>query len=176
MREKLRKPEISNDADKSAEEKAEKDIKAALKSRGMRGRSNVHQFIKYVDRICKSFGELTDAQIQTMSFEARHEIWLRSIDSYNRTQGSRRRKAIALSETHFSYEDVGLLWNKQDGNCHYCNSSLNDYGWHIEHVNPLSRGGSNGHENIVLACVTCNLSKGSKTPSEWTDRWYEIDT
>ena len=143
MPETPRKPKNSKDADESEGEKAERDIKAALKSRGMRGRSNVHRFIKYVDRICKSFGELTDAQVQTMSFEARHEIWLRSIDSYNRTQGSRRRKAIASSEKHFSYNDIGLLWNRQDGNCHYCHSSLTDYGWHIEHVIPLSRGGNN---------------------------------
>ena len=176
MPETPRKPETSKDADKSAGEKAERDIKAALKSQGMRGRKNVHHFIKYVDRICKSFGELTDVQIEAMSFEARHENWLRSIDSYNRTQGNKRRKSIASSGTHFSYDDVGFLWNKQNGNCHYCHSSLKDYGWHIEHVIPLSRGGSNSSENIVLACVTCNLSKGSKTPSEWTGRWYEIDS
>jgi 5-methylcytosine-specific restriction endonuclease McrA len=165
-----------NNVEESSEAKMERDIIAALKSQGMRGRSDVRRFIKYVDERCKSFGRLTDSQIRVMSFEARHEIWLRYIDSYNRTQSSRRRKVIESSETHFSHEDVASLWIEQNGRCSYCQSSLKDYGWHIEHVIPLSRGGDNSSENIVLACITCNLSKGSRTPNEWTGRWYEFDS
>jgi 5-methylcytosine-specific restriction endonuclease McrA len=36
-------------------------------------------------------------------------------------------------------------------------------------VVPLSRGGSNGPENIVIACPTCNLAKKDKMPHEWPE-------
>lgn len=38
----------------------------------------------------------------------------------------------------------------------------------IEHLIPLSRGGSHTWENIALACRSCNYSKSSKTPEEFT--------
>ena len=40
--------------------------------------------------------------------------------------------------------------------------------YHVDHVMPLSRGGSNAPENIVLACQRCkNDSKHNHTVSEW---------
>jgi len=43
------------------------------------------------------------------------------------------------------------------------------YVYHIEHVVPLSRGGSNSIDNLVLSCPTCNLRKGTKLLHEWRD-------
>ena len=36
----------------------------------------------------------------------------------------------------------------------------------LEHVIPKSRGGKTGWDNIVTACVPCNLKKGNKLPNE----------
>jgi len=37
--------------------------------------------------------------------------------------------------------------------------------YHADHFIPLSLGGNNGAENIVLACAHCNLRKGGKHPA-----------
>jgi 5-methylcytosine-specific restriction endonuclease McrA len=37
----------------------------------------------------------------------------------------------------------------------------------IEHRLPLARGGKHVWENVVLACRTCNMSKGAKTEEEF---------
>jgi 5-methylcytosine-specific restriction endonuclease McrA len=37
----------------------------------------------------------------------------------------------------------------------------------VDHVLPLSRGGSNGPENLQLLCPKCNLVKGSRHPDDW---------
>jgi 5-methylcytosine-specific restriction endonuclease McrA len=34
---------------------------------------------------------------------------------------------------------------------------------------PVSRGGSNDISNIVLACPSCNLQKGTRLPHEWPE-------
>lgn len=38
-----------------------------------------------------------------------------------------------------------------------------------DHKLPASRGGEDGLENVVLACVPCNSQKGAKTPDEYLD-------
>ncbi len=49
--------------------------------------------------------------------------------------------------------------------CRYCGA----HGVRLEcdHVVPLSRGGTNGMDNLVTACLRCNRSKGSKNLGEW---------
>lgn len=56
-------------------------------------------------------------------------------------------------------------WIYQDGNCAWCKKSMgyNYWGIHIDHVKPLSAGGSNYQSNLVLAHSDCNVKKGSKT-------------
>lgn len=62
--------------------------------------------------------------------------------------------------------DVQAQYNRQRHCCYYCGCELNGK-YHVDHVIPLSRGGSNGPENIVCACQNCNLQKGAKLPHEW---------
>jgi len=43
-------------------------------------------------------------------------------------------------------------------------------GYDIDHVIPISRGGTNDPSNLVLSCPHCNDRKGAKLPSEWNGR------
>lgn len=36
---------------------------------------------------------------------------------------------------------------------------------HMEHVRPKKHGGSDDPDNLALACVDCNLHKGSTSPA-----------
>jgi 5-methylcytosine-specific restriction endonuclease McrA len=48
--------------------------------------------------------------------------------------------------------------------CAYCGRSRP---LEVEHMIPLSRGGSHAAHNVVPACRECNARKGQKTPCEW---------
>lgn len=37
----------------------------------------------------------------------------------------------------------------------------------VDHIRPLSRGGSNWPDNLACACASCNRSKNDKTLDEW---------
>ena len=45
--------------------------------------------------------------------------------------------------------------------CFYCQTEGVDL--EIDHIHPVSRGGSNHYRNLVPACKSCNSSKGNKT-------------
>jgi hypothetical protein len=47
--------------------------------------------------------------------------------------------------------------------CEYCGRRASE----VDHVIPISRGGSNEPTNLVAACYDCNRGKRAKTVEEW---------
>ena len=62
--------------------------------------------------------------------------------------------------------EVERLFNKQKGKCVNCLCSI-VYGYHVDHIQALSRGGSNDISNIQLLCPPCNIRKQAKDPFKW---------
>jgi 5-methylcytosine-specific restriction endonuclease McrA len=55
----------------------------------------------------------------------------------------------------------------RDGNrCQYCGKKFSTAGLSLDHVLPRSRGGRATWDNIVCACLRCNVKKGGRTPRE----------
>lgn len=87
-----------------------------------------------------------------------------------------RDKAAAMLERYranklnasgdFTGRDVKRQYIRQRGMCFWCEIKL-DTKYHVDHVVPLSRNGSNDCGNIVISCVSCNSSKGNKYVVEW---------
>lgn len=52
---------------------------------------------------------------------------------------------------------------QRDGfTCQYCGAVAPDVVLHCDHIEPVSKGGGNQKENLVTACVDCNIGKGAK--------------
>jgi 5-methylcytosine-specific restriction endonuclease McrA len=66
----------------------------------------------------------------------------------------------------FDPADVLAMHSDQGGLCAYCEVELNG-AFHVDHMIPLSRGGSNWPDNLAITCVSCNSSKGAKTAEEF---------
>jgi 5-methylcytosine-specific restriction endonuclease McrA len=96
--------------------------------------------------------------------------WKRENPEKNRMHRHNRRARIEGNGGSYTTEELHDLWHKQNGFCFYCGEllykTLNSV-YHTEHMNPLSRGGSNDISNIVLSCADCNLRKGTKTHEEF---------
>lgn len=46
--------------------------------------------------------------------------------------------------------------------CRYCGRAAPDVELHIDHVKPVSKGGTNALDNLVTACADCNLGKSDR--------------
>lgn len=82
---------------------------------------------------------------------------------------SQRRRAREYNApgTHTD-TDLKRQYKAQKGKCYYCGEKVGKT-YHVDHVIPLSRGGSDGPENLVIACVRCNQAKNNKLPHEWPE-------
>ena len=54
---------------------------------------------------------------------------------------------------------------KSEYRCGYCGKA--DGPFDVDHIIPVSQGGSNDPTNLIAACWPCNRSKGGRTPGEW---------
>jgi len=85
--------------------------------------------------------------------------------AYRHTRRSRER---GNGGTHTA-ADVRAQYKRQRGRCYYCGVEVGDT-YHVDHVVPISKGGSNDPSNLVVACAPCNLRKNDKLPHEFAGR------
>jgi len=85
--------------------------------------------------------------------------------NYQRASENRRARVIG-AEGSFTKDDIERIFVEQNGLCTGCGKDIRKT-FEIEHIVPLSRGGSNFPANIQLMCRPCNASKATKTMDEW---------
>jgi len=79
-----------------------------------------------------------------------------------------RRARVKQAKGSVTKEEIkGLIDNNQ--NCYWCKCMVNNSNRHLDHYIPLGKGGDNTIDNMVISCVSCNLSKGALMPGEWVN-------
>jgi 5-methylcytosine-specific restriction endonuclease McrA len=86
-----------------------------------------------------------------------------------------RRRARKNSATgSYTVQQIAELFIKQGKKCAVCKTAISDKSgktkFHIDHVIPLAKKGSNSIENLALLCPRCNHSKNAKDPYEWAQK------
>lgn len=65
---------------------------------------------------------------------------------------------------HGTYKRQKLRMLKFMKECRWCKAPLDEKTATVDHVIPLSRGGLNNSNNLVLACEPCNRRRGNTMP------------
>ena len=73
----------------------------------------------------------------------------------------KRKYAIASSDSTLTLKEWEGILKQYDYRCAYCQKPLK---LEMDHVIPLSKGGTHTRETIVPACRACNAKKGNKIP------------
>lgn len=80
---------------------------------------------------------------------------------------SRKRRALKMSaDGRHTRRDVERILAMQRGRCANCLKCVKRK-YHIDHIQPLSKGGSDWPSNLQILCPRCNISKSAKDPIKW---------
>jgi len=58
------------------------------------------------------------------------------------------------------------IFARDNNQCQYCGKKFPTTELSLDHITPRSQGGMSSWENIVCACVGCNVRKGGRTPKQ----------
>ena len=100
-----------------------------------------------------NFREADDDWIRTVTCEIQVPRVIRLLD-YDRIP----RQTIKFNRRNIFARDGSL--------CQYCGKKFATSELSLDHVVPRTQGGVNSWENIVCACVACNVRNGGRTPQE----------
>lgn len=106
-------------------------------------------------------GHVEEVKASGKKYRGAHRLRIRLVEH-------NRRARLKSAEGKYTVEDLDKQFRSQKGRCYYCGKEVGD-AWHPDHVVPISRGGSNFPDNIVISCPQCNMRKNDKLPHEWAE-------
>lgn len=105
-------------------------------------------------------------KLNAVAIEEYRTAWHVKNPDARRLHGQNRRSRLRNSVGMLSIGLGERLFKLQKGKCPCCGLPLgNDY--HLDHINPLSLGGSNEDSNIQLLRPICNSKKHAKHPIDF---------
>ena len=133
--------------------------------------------------LCKDLAEvvsLEDGQFATYDFPTWREVsdyrarnfrqedddWVRTVNSVIQVPRVIRLlgyEKLPKQTVKFNRRNIFARDNNQ---CQYCGRKFPTAELSLDHVTPRSQGGQSIWDNIVCACVACNVRKGGRTPKQ----------
>jgi hypothetical protein len=98
--------------------------------------------------------------------------WAKKNPNKVRSYQIARRARTAGATGKFTGADVSGIFAIQRGNCAHpwCKKKLTNSAYHIDHILPLAKGGSNDRKNIQILCPPCNQKKWAVHPVDFALR------
>ena len=95
-----------------------------------------------------------------------HEDWIQAVNfeiEVPRVIRLLKYDRVPRNTVKFNRKNVFL---RDEHRCQYCARRFAVQRLSLDHVMPRSKGGPDTWENVVCACLTCNVRKGGRTPLE----------
>ena len=87
--------------------------------------------------------------------------WNKAHPESKRTSVRNRRARLRNAPGKHTRQEIETLYQEQNGACVYCRVSL-EFGYEVDHIVAVSKGGANDRSNLQLLCGPCNRKKSNR--------------
>lgn len=74
----------------------------------------------------------------------------------------------------FTAYEKDAVYERHNGHCAICGRPVSRKGMTISHRTPLSKGGTNGMDNLLLSCWSCSQAKQNLSMEEFFQKIGEL--
>lgn len=120
---------------------------------------------KYLTLDFEEWREQSQLKLE-FSLREPHEDWIQAVNfeiEVPRVIRLVKYERVPRNTVKFNRKNVFL---RDEHRCQYCGRRFSIQRLSLDHVMPRSRGGPDTWENVVCACLSCNVRKGGMTPHE----------
>ncbi len=118
---------------------------------------------QYANYDFESWREISELKAE---FKEPHDDWVRAVNFEIQVPRVIRLLRFDRVPNHSVRFNRRNLFARDGNACQYCAKRFPTSELSLDHVIPRSRGGETTWENIVCACIACNVRKGGRTPKE----------
>jgi 5-methylcytosine-specific restriction endonuclease McrA len=118
---------------------------------------------QYANYDFHSWREISELKAQ---FKEPHEDWVRSVNFEIQAPRIIRLLTYDRVPNQVVRFNRRNLFARDHNTCQYCGKKFPTTELSLDHIIPRSQGGDTTWENIVCACIDCNVKKGGRTPHD----------
>lgn len=113
-----------------------------------------------------SWREISEYRLKNFQFRAEEDDWVRTASTQIQVPRVIRLLDYEKVPRHAVKFNRRNIFAHDNNQCQYCGKRFATSDLSLDHVVPRSQGGLSSWENIVCACIDCNVRKGGRTPKQ----------
>ena len=114
----------------------------------------------------QSWREVSEYRLANFQYREEDDDWVRTATTQIQVPRVIRLLDYEKIPRHTVKFNRRNIFARDNNQCQYCGKRYPTSELSLDHVVPRSQGGESTWENIVCACIDCNVRKGGRTPKQ----------
>jgi 5-methylcytosine-specific restriction endonuclease McrA len=110
--------------------------------------------------------EVSEYRLKNFQYREEEDDWVRTASTQIQVPRVIRLLDYEKVPRHTVKFNRRNIFARDNNQCQYCGKRYPTNELSLDHVVPRSQGGLSSWENIVCACIDCNVRKGGRTPKQ----------
>ena len=114
----------------------------------------------------QTWREVSEYRLKNFQYREEDDDWVRTSSTQIQLPRVIRLLQYEKIPRHAVKFNRRNIFARDNNQCQYCGKRFATSELSLDHVVPRSQGGQSTWENIVCACIDCNVRKGGRTPKQ----------
>ncbi len=114
----------------------------------------------------QTWREISEFRLKNFQYREEEDDWVRTASTQIQVPRVIRLLDYEKVPRHAVKFNRRNIFARDNNQCQFCGKRFPTTELSLDHVVPRSQGGVSSWENIVCACIDCNVRKGGRTPKQ----------